>query len=99
MHPNYKKVVLLHVTLLSTILFFGFGSVAFFKNDEFIKPATTQEILAKLRPAFKKEGSVTAGNSSGLNDGAIATIIASENAVKKYGLQPLAKIISIRKAV
>lgn len=66
-----------------------------FKDDEFIKPGTTKEILAKLRPAFKKEGgSVTAGNSSGLNDGAAATIIASENAVKKYNLKPMAKIVS-----
>ena len=66
-----------------------------FKDDEFIKPGTTKEILAKLRPAFKKEGgSVTAGNSSGLNDGAAATIIASEDAVKKYNLKPMAKIVS-----
>tara|TARA_R100001369_G_scaffold38350_1_gene63929 strand:+ start:1491 stop:2705 length:1215 start_codon:yes stop_codon:yes gene_type:complete len=66
-----------------------------FKDDEFIKPGTTKEILAKLRPAFKKEGgSVTAGNSSGLNDGAAATIIASEDAVKKYNLKPIAKILS-----
>ncbi|WP_299762983.1 3-oxoadipyl-CoA thiolase [uncultured Dokdonia sp.] len=66
-----------------------------FKDDEFIKPTTSKEILAKLRPAFKKEGgSVTAGNSSGLNDGAAATIIASEDAVKKYGLKPLARIVS-----
>ncbi len=66
-----------------------------FKDDEFIKSGTTPEILAKLRPAFKKEGgSVTAGNSSGLNDGAAATIIASEEAVKKYNLKPLARIVS-----
>ncbi|MBE16355.1 MAG: 3-oxoadipyl-CoA thiolase [Cytophagaceae bacterium] len=66
-----------------------------FKDDEFIKPKSTKEILAKLRPAFKKEGgSVTAGNSSGLNDGAAATIIASEKAVQRYGLQPLARIVS-----
>lgn len=66
-----------------------------FANDEFIKPTTTPEILAKLRGAFKKEGgSVTAGNASGLNDGAAATIIASANAVKKYGLKPMAKIVS-----
>lgn len=66
-----------------------------FKEDEFIKPTTTKEILAKLRPAFKKEGgSVTAGNASGLNDGAAATIIASEDAVKKYNLKPLARIVS-----
>lgn len=63
-------------------------------KDEFIKPATTLEVLGKLRPAFKKEGSVTAGNSSGLNDGAAATIIASEDAVKQYNLKPLARIVS-----
>lgn len=65
-----------------------------FNDDEFIKPATTMEGLAKLRAAFKKEGSVTAGNSSGLNDGAAATLIASEEAVAKYNLSPLARIVS-----
>jgi 3-oxoadipyl-CoA thiolase len=66
-----------------------------FANDEFIKPTTTLEVLGKLRGAFKKEGgSVTAGNASGLNDGAAATIIASEDAVKKYGLKPMARIVS-----
>jgi acetyl-CoA acyltransferase len=65
-----------------------------FSEDEFVKPGTTKEILAKLRPAFKKDGSVTAGNSSGLNDGAAATIIASEEAIKKYKLKPLARIVS-----
>jgi 3-oxoadipyl-CoA thiolase len=66
-----------------------------FSKDEFVKPTTSKEVLAKLRPAFKKEGgSVTAGNSSGLNDGAAATIIASENAVKKYNLKPIARIVS-----
>lgn len=65
-----------------------------FKDDEFIKPTTTKEVLSKLRPAFKKDGSVTAGNSSGLNDGAAATIIASEDAVKKYNLKPIARIVS-----
>lgn len=66
-----------------------------FSKDEFVKPTSSLEILGKLRPAFKKEGgSVTAGNSSGLNDGAAATIIASEDAVKKYNLKPLARIVS-----
>lgn len=65
-----------------------------FYKDEFIKPNTTLEGLSKLRPAFKKDGSVTAGNASGLNDGAAATIIASEEAVKKYNLKPLARIVS-----
>lgn len=66
-----------------------------FSEDEFIKPTTTKDILSKLRPAFKREGgSVTAGNSSGLNDGAAATIIASDDAVAKYNLKPLARIVS-----
>ena len=66
-----------------------------FSKDEFVKPASSKEILAKLRPAFKKEGgTVTAGNSSGINDGAVATIIASEEAVKKYNLIPMARIVS-----
>ena len=65
-----------------------------FAADEFIKAGTTKEILAKLRPAFKSDGSVTAGNSSGLNDGAAATIVASEDAVKQYNLKPLARIVS-----
>tara|TARA_R110000868_G_scaffold196650_1_gene442656 strand:+ start:33295 stop:34500 length:1206 start_codon:yes stop_codon:yes gene_type:complete len=67
----------------------------YFSKDEFVKPNTSLEVLGKLRPAFKKEGgSVTAGNSSGLNDGAAATIIASEKAVKKYNLKPIARIVS-----
>ncbi|MEX0995682.1 MAG: 3-oxoadipyl-CoA thiolase [Flavobacteriaceae bacterium] len=65
-----------------------------FSEDEFIKPTTSKEVLAKLRAAFRREGTVTAGNASGLNDGAAATIIASEAAVKKYNLKPLAKIVS-----
>ena len=70
------------------------GSPIQFSSDEFVKPNTSLEVLGKLRPAFKKDGSVTAGNSSGLNDGAAATIIASEDAVKKYKLKPLARIVS-----
>jgi acetyl-CoA acyltransferase len=68
-----------------------------FKDDEFVKPETTLEVLAKLRPAFKKAedgGSVTAGNASGLNDGAAAMMVASEAAVKKFNLKPLARIVS-----
>src|SRR5690625_2036331 len=65
-----------------------------FDQDEFVKPGTTLEILSKLRPAFKKDGSVTAGNSSGLNDGASALIIASEKAVEQYHLKPMARIVS-----
>jgi 3-oxoadipyl-CoA thiolase len=65
-----------------------------FSDDEFIKPETTLEVLAKLRPAFRKEGSVTAGNASGLNDGAAAILIASDQAVEKYSLKPMARIVS-----
>lgn len=56
---------------------------------------TSIEQLAKLKPAFAKEGTVTAGNSSGINDGAAAMLLASEEAVKKYNLQPIAKIKSM----
>ncbi|MDT8336304.1 MAG: acetyl-CoA C-acetyltransferase [Candidatus Izemoplasmatales bacterium] len=66
-----------------------------FGNDEYPNRTTTPEILAKLRPAFVKDGSVTAGNSSGINDGASFTIIASEEAVKKYNLEVLAEVIAI----
>lgn len=64
-----------------------------FSNDEFARPNTTMETLGGLRPAFKKDGTVTAGNASGLNDGAAALLIASENAVNKNGLKPLARIV------
>lgn len=71
------------------------GEIVAFEKDEFIKPQTSLEKLAQLRPAFKKEGgSVTAGNASGLNDGAAAMYLASEEAVAKYGLKPLAKVVS-----
>lgn len=65
-----------------------------FSDDEFIRADTTAEILSNLRPAFKKDGTVTAGNASGLNDGAAAMLIASEQAVKNFGLQPMARIVS-----
>lgn len=68
-----------------------------FSEDEFIKPNSSPEILAKLRPAFKaadKGGTVTAGNASGLNDGAAAVLVASEDAVKKYELQPKVRVVA-----
>ena len=65
-----------------------------FSKDEFIKANSSLEVLGKLRTAFKKEGTVTAGNASGLNDGAAAMLLASEDAVKKYNLKPTAKIVS-----
>jgi acetyl-CoA C-acetyltransferase len=63
-------------------------------DDEYIKAGTNIEILAKLRPAFKKDGTVTAGNASGLNDGAAALILMSAENAAKRGLKPLARIVS-----
>ncbi|MGI5936875.1 MAG: acetyl-CoA C-acetyltransferase [Oscillospiraceae bacterium] len=66
-----------------------------FNKDEFPRHGTTPEALAKLRPAFKPDGGrVTAGNASGINDGAAAIILASAEAVEKYGLKPMAKLVS-----
>lgn len=63
-------------------------------EDEFVKPSTTVEGLSKLRPAFRKEGgTVTAGNSSGLNDGAVALLVANQSAVDRHGWDPLARIL------
>jgi len=62
--------------------------------DEHIKETSTVEGLSKLRPAFKKEGSVTAGNASGINDGAASVIVASEKAVQENNLRPIARIVS-----
>jgi 3-oxoadipyl-CoA thiolase len=67
------------------------GGKIFFDTDEHPRK-TTLEKLASLKPAFKKDGSVTAGNSSGLNDGAAAVLLASEAAVTKYRFQPLARV-------
>jgi acetyl-CoA acyltransferase len=64
-----------------------------FDTDEFARPNTTAASLSALKPAFKKEGSVTAGNASGLNDGAAALLLASGEGVEKYDLQPLARIV------
>lgn len=67
-----------------------------FDRDEFIKPETSVDVLAKLKPAFRTDGkgSVTAGNSSGLNDGAAALLIASDEAVRRFDLKPMARIVS-----
>ena len=61
------------------------------KNDEAPRADTSIEALQKLKPSFASQGTVTAGNASGLNDGAAAVMLASESAVKEYGLQPLAE--------
>ncbi|RUT78124.1 acetyl-CoA C-acetyltransferase [Ancylomarina longa] len=65
-----------------------------FDADEFINRRTSAEKLAGLRPAFKKDGTVTAGNSSGINDGAAFVLLASEEAVKEHNLTPLAEIVA-----
>lgn len=64
-----------------------------FKTDEHVRADTTLEDMAKLRPAFDKQGSVTAGNASGINDGAAAVVLASKAVVEAKGLKPLAKLI------
>ena len=63
-------------------------------SDEYPKPDTTMEILQKLRPAFAKDGSVTAGNASGINDGAAAVVVMSAAEAAKRGITPLARIVS-----
>jgi acetyl-CoA acetyltransferase family protein len=70
------------------------GEPLVFDKDEFVRGNSTLEGLSKLKPAFKKDGTVTAGNASGLNDGAAAVFVASGEAVEKYGLKPLAKIVT-----
>ena len=70
------------------------GNEVIFDKDEFMKPASSLEGLAKLKPSFRKDGTVTAGNASGLNDGAAAMLLASDEGIKKYGLKPLARIVS-----
>ena len=70
------------------------GESVLFDRDEHPRK-TSLEKLSSLKPAFSKDGTVTAGNSSGINDGAAAMLLASENAVKKFGLKPTVKIISM----
>ena len=65
-----------------------------FQKDEFARASTSLESLAGLKPAFKKDGSVTAGNSSGLNDGAAALLISSGEGLVNHNLKPLARIVS-----
>ena len=67
-------------------------------TDEYPKAGTTLESLAKLRPAFKKDGTVTAGNASGINDGAAALVLMSEEKAKELGVKPLATIVTYASA-
>lgn len=68
------------------------GDPVTFDNDEYIKQGATADALAKLRPAFKKEGTVTAGNASGINDGAAAVLLMTAKKADELGLKPLATI-------
>ena len=68
--------------------------VRLFETDEHPRLSSLEK-LSQLKPAFSKEGTVTAGNSSGINDGAAAMLLASEGAVKKFGLNPIGKVIGM----
>jgi acetyl-CoA C-acetyltransferase len=70
------------------------GMISWLINDEHPRE-TTLEKLAALKPAFMKDGTVTAGNSSGINDGAAAVLMANEESIKKYGLKPMARIVAM----
>jgi acetyl-CoA C-acetyltransferase len=74
------------------------GDPLIFDQDEFPRAGTTAEGLAKLRPAFDKEGTVTAGNASGINDGAAAVVVMSESKAEQLGLKPLARIVAFASA-
>ncbi|WP_062235197.1 acetyl-CoA C-acetyltransferase [Fictibacillus sp. FJAT-27399] len=70
------------------------GDPLLFSEDEYPKKGTTAEKLGKLRPAFKKDGTVTAGNASGINDGAAALVVVSRKKAEELGLTPLARIVA-----
>jgi acetyl-CoA C-acetyltransferase len=70
------------------------GEAALVERDEHPRPTTTLEALAKLRPAFTRDGTVTAGNSSGINDGAAALLVTSAERARSLGLEPIARIVS-----
>jgi acetyl-CoA C-acetyltransferase len=74
------------------------GDPVTFDRDEFPKPSTTAEGLGKLRPAFDKAGTVTAGNASGLNDGAAAVVVMKESKATSLGLAPIARIVAFASA-
>lgn len=74
------------------------GDPIVFAEDEFPRAGTTAEKLGGLRPAFKKDGTVTAGNASGINDGAAAVLVMSEQKAQQLGLKPIAKIVAFSSA-
>ncbi len=79
---------------ITAVELYNNGLISWMIHDEHPRQ-TSIEKLASLKPAFSKDGTVTAGNSSGINDGAAAMLLASEDAVKKYELKPIAKIVSM----
>jgi acetyl-CoA acyltransferase len=74
------------------------GAVKIVSEDEHIRPDTTLEALAKLPTPFRQGGTVTAGNASGINDGACAMIVASESAAARFGLKPIARVLGVATA-
>ena len=74
------------------------GEVRAIDTDEYPRPGTTVEALAKLKPAFKKDGTVTAGNSSGINDGAAALVVARAESAAGLGLKPVARVVAYASA-
>jgi acetyl-CoA acetyltransferase family protein len=70
------------------------GDPLLMSRDEHPRPDTSREALARLKPAFKKEGTVTAGNSSGINDGAAALVLASDRKARALGLRPMARVVA-----
>ncbi|OGA17572.1 MAG: 3-oxoadipyl-CoA thiolase [Betaproteobacteria bacterium RIFCSPLOWO2_12_FULL_63_13] len=74
------------------------GAVTVFERDEHPRPDTTMESLAKLKPVVRENGTLTAGNSSGVNDGACAVLLASEAAAGKYGLEPKVRVLAMATA-
>lgn len=74
------------------------GEPKVFDTDEHPRPGTTTEVMAKLKPAFKKDGTVTAGNASGINDGAGAVLVMSAEKAQEKGMKPMARILSYASA-
>jgi len=74
------------------------GDPVSFSVDEFPRPDTTVDVLAKLRPAFKKDGTVTAGNASGINDGAAAMVLLSADEAERRGIRPMARLVAYASA-
>ena len=93
---NEREVVLCHPvrTAIGTVEFKGRKGPQVFDTDEANRPDTTLEGLAKLKPAFRKDGTITAGNSPGLNSGAAAVIVAERQFAEQSGLKPIARLVA-----